>query len=161
MIINLNDVKIYISSKVKKEYRDDLEKLFFHNARQKYHFRSIEKMVIEYGEPRIIENNGYIEMITNKCLESRSLFISQGPILIGVIIYHRNTPSNIEIIHVALYNEYINNDELQLVDLMKKCIDFINIKEIQTFTIGYLKSRNRKDVYFNIKLGESKNGQGS
>lgn len=139
-----------INHNVNKDYKTYLEGLFYNNPRQKFHINAIERMIEKYGEPRIIEKNGYIKMITNKCPESRSLFISQGPILIGVLIYHRNTPNNIEIIHTALNTEYINNDELQLMDLLKKCINHLNIQEVQTFSIGYLESRSGNNIYFNV-----------
>ena len=73
--------RLKYSSRINPCYRTVLEKLFYYNPRQVYHINVIEDMVEKYGTPEIAEIDGYLEMRTANCPESRSLFISLGPVL--------------------------------------------------------------------------------
>lgn len=131
----MTNLSIDICNKIKSDYRNYLEKLFYHNQRQRFHIKAIERMVEKYGNPKIIEKDGYLEMTSEKCSDSRSLFISKGPALIGVLIYYQSSNTNIEIIHIALNNDYSMNN---LFGLLNNCIKFLNIEKLKTFSVGYI-----------------------
>ena len=135
------------NSRVNSYYRTALEKLFYYNPRQIYHINAIEDMVEQYGTPLIAERDGYLEMRTKNCPESRSLFISLGPVLTGVLIYYQNSPANIHIIHIAIDNEYLNSD---MISFLKKCVRHVNIPSVKSFSIGYLDSKHNNKIYNNI-----------
>lgn len=121
--------------KISYNYKSVTENLFYHNSRQHFHINAIERMVYKYGNPKIIEKDGYLEMTSEKCPYSHSLFISKGPALIGVLIYYQSSNTNIEIIHIALNNDYSMNN---LFGLLNNCIKFLNIEKLKTFSVGYI-----------------------
>jgi len=129
------DFNISISNRINEIYYGNLEKIFYLNSRQHFHIKAIERMVEKYGNPKIIEKDGYLEMTSEKCSDSRSLFISKGPALIGVLIYYQSSNTNIEIIHIALNNDYSMNN---LFGLLNNCIKFLNIEKLKTFSVGYI-----------------------
>ena len=147
-ISSLKNQDIGIIDKVSYRYRIALEQLFFHNPRQHFHINAVKRMVEKYGNPKIIEKDGYLEMTSENCSDSHSLFISQGPVLIGILIYHQNCPSNIEFIHIAINDEYINGD---LSDLLLKCVGYLKLENIKTYTIGYLERETREKKHFLVK----------
>lgn len=100
-----------LTSQLKVEYYDELEKLFFFNTRQSRLTEQITKAVSDFGSPQLVNNNGYLRIHIGKMDDVQTLYAMQStdsrPALIGVLVYYRRSSTEITVLHSALDHEYL------------------------------------------------------
>jgi len=102
-------VNLVFSSKVQKQSREAVENLFFLNPRQ-YRVRDgITDALEKFGHPRLEEKDDNIYLrVGDK--DAQALFAFDGnrgggdPI--GVVVFLRNSPAEIIIVHLAVQPDY-------------------------------------------------------
>ncbi len=102
-------MQLIFASKVKKEFREAVENLFFMNPRQ-YRVRGdIVAALEEYGYPRLEEKDGNIYLrVGDKDVQTLFAFDDSrtGGDPVGVVMFLRNSPSEIVIVHIAVHPDY-------------------------------------------------------
>ena len=115
-------------SKIRKEYSNQLENLFFFNERQSRYYNKIIELVEKYGEPNIAKYGDYIIIELEK-VGTECLFASYGPKLVGVMVYKINKFSkSISVIHIAIEDNYTMRGKYAKKDLVNKMLE--KLKEI-------------------------------
>jgi ribosomal protein S18 acetylase RimI-like enzyme len=130
-------VNLIFSSKVQKRSREAVENLFFMNPRQ-YRVRAgIVDALEKFGHPRLEEKDDSVYLrVGNQ--DAQTLFAfdhsQPGGDPIGVVVYLRNSPSEIVIVHLAVHPDYAlqgSHAGLGLgLDLIEK------VKEIASRIVG-------------------------
>jgi hypothetical protein len=109
-MLNKEDITIHFRSKIDSGLRERLERIFFFNWNQSRYAARITMSVQEYSKP-VIEDEGDDEIAL--VFQDRSIgqtlhvFDSESPdaALIGVVMYERDSPEQITIIHLALHEQ--------------------------------------------------------
>lgn len=78
--------------------------MFFYESPGQFQFNIIQ-LVESYGEPEIVSINDKLH-ITLKKVDCQNLFVIKNDELIGVLIYVRNLPDNIELVHIVVDEKY-------------------------------------------------------
>ena len=141
--------KIHFSSVIKMDYYDILERLLFFNKQQDRHRNTIIEFIEKYGEPNIINNGGKLSIKVGENVETHCIFASNGPKLVGVLIYTQDLPENILVLHIAVDEDYSirgkyskKNLVIKIVEELKK-IALLN-SSIKTITICYGKKADKR-----------------
>ena len=120
----------------------DLEKLFFFNLNQ-HRFRSnILKIIELYGRPSIIEKNNSLWIASDK-KDCQNIFVTKDEQLVGILVYFRNKPDNIDLIHIAVDEQYSSTGKYAEENLAQTMIEEMRkiarrIKGIETVTVKYI-----------------------
>jgi hypothetical protein len=102
-------VNIIFSSRVPKHCRAELEELLFLNPRQHVVRDGILNSLERFGHPRVVESEAGL-VIKVGDLDSQTLFAfdrerdDEAPV--GVVVFIRNAPEEIAIMHVAVDQDY-------------------------------------------------------
>ncbi len=104
------DITIHFRSKIDAGLRERLERIFFFNWNQSRYAARITQSVKEYSKP-LIEDEGDNEI--SLVFKDRSvgqtlhIFDSDSPdaALIGVLMYERDSPEQITVIHLVLHEK--------------------------------------------------------
>ena len=119
------------SFKIRKEYQNQLEKLFFFNENQWLYYHRIIELVEHYGEPHIVIEGNDININLRKT-KTKSLFVSYGPKLAGVFVYEVNRISGtISIIHIALNKDYTYRGIFAKRELLVVMVDYLRDYYVQ------------------------------
>ena len=107
-MLKKEDITIHFRSKIDVSLRERLERIFFFNWNQSRYASRITQSVKEYAKPVIVdEGDDEIALVFNDRTIGQTLHIfdSDGhdAALIGVVMYERDTPEQITIIHMALH----------------------------------------------------------
>ena len=107
-MLKKEDITIHFRSKIDASLRERLERIFFFNWNQSRYASRITQSVKEYAKPVIVdEGDDEIALVFNDRTIGQTLHIfdSDGhdAALIGVVMYERDTPEQITIIHMALH----------------------------------------------------------
>ncbi|WP_017305369.1 hypothetical protein [Spirulina subsalsa] len=103
-----------VSSILKTSYRNDLERLMFFNPHQGKVREQVMASIEVYGQPKIIEEEGFLRITLDSDLCSQCLFaLDTRQQLIGVILYGRASPENLVITHVAVQEDYASGGMYQ------------------------------------------------
>ena len=107
-MLKKEDITVYFRSKIDDSLRERLERIFFFNWNQSRYASRITQSVKEYAKPVIAEEgDGEIALVFNDRSIDQTLHIfdSDTPdaALIGVVMYERDSPEQITIIHLALH----------------------------------------------------------
>lgn len=104
--LNNQNPTFHYCSEIRSFYREELKKLFFFNPCQHKCERLINAVVNKYGEPRIVDiSNGNIAMTIQNHPDCNCMFISTGPLLLGVAIYVIEGEV-LNILHLAVRQNY-------------------------------------------------------
>ena len=107
-MLKKEDITIHFRSKIKTDLRERLERIFFFNWNQSRYAARITQSVKEYSKPVIEEEGkGEIALVFKDRSIGQTLHIfdsdSDDAALIGVVMYERDSPEQITIIHLALH----------------------------------------------------------
>ena len=125
---------IHFSSSIRADYRDSLERVFYFNKNQSRYYQAIMRLIDQYGEPRIVQEDANITMCVGDQIESRCLFASVGPKIIGVIIYGFDPPEQYRVLHLAVDEDYTMKGPNQEQNLVEMLIEEVK-KRIRTENI--------------------------
>ena len=132
---------ITFSSSINVSEIDFVEKLLYFNDNQHKYMDDIETSITSYGEPRIIvENNRLAIIIAN--IEPQTLFVSIENEHIGLVIFNRDTIENIDIVHIALHEDFqsgvVYGDEMLVPRILNHLVSLAkHLKGVKTITVKY------------------------
>lgn len=102
--------RIGFSSILGSEYLEDLERLLFFNPLQKKALDGIHHSIREHGVPSIYLDKGRLRVKVEEPPEVQTLYAlddSKGkPMLVGVMVFSRTEPETIDLLHIAIREEY-------------------------------------------------------
>lgn len=101
--------QIFFSSTLSCRYYDDLEALMFFNPQQGKLRNAVSQLVDRYGNPKIIEKQGWLRLQIGSSSMTQTLFSFDRPThgeLIGVVVYTRECLEHLTIIHLAVREDY-------------------------------------------------------
>jgi hypothetical protein len=130
-------VNLVFSSKVQKRSREAVENLFFLNPRQ-YRVRDgIVNALEQFGQPRLEEkDDGVYLRIGDK--DAQTLFAFDGSRAgddpVGVVVFLRNSPAEIVIMHMAVRPDYALQGRRAGLGLGLALIE--KVKEIASRIVG-------------------------
>ncbi len=134
----------------------ELEKILYFNNNQGKCSVNIIKTIELYGIPRIIEKNNSL-LIAFEETDCQNLFVTKNDELIGVLIFYRNKPDNIDLIHIAVDEKYSSMGEyvdnflfLKMIQKLKNIARMI--KGIKTITIKYVDRIENSNAPFGLVL---------
>jgi hypothetical protein len=138
------------SSVIGVEKKEELERIMFFNKSQRRFESNIVNLVELYGQPSVLEENDQL-YITLQRAHCQSLFVTKNDKLVGLFIFNRNPPENINLIHIAVDEKFsstgIYADEMlvnRMISELKKIA--LKIRGVETISVKY--GRERK---FNLK----------
>ncbi len=107
-MLKKEDITIHFRSKINSSLRERLERIFFFNWNQSRYAARITQSVKEYSKPVIAEEGeGEIALVFKDRAIGQTLHIFDSidpdAALIGVVMYERDSPEQITIIHLALH----------------------------------------------------------
>jgi len=136
------------TSVIDEKYYDALESLVYFNKQQRLYYRNILDGIEKYGEPKIIRNNNQLKLEVGNNTSTQCIFANHEGKPVGMLLYTRNHPHNIHIVHIALDNDFTLKGQFSksmLVSRMLKQVQEIakRIKGINTITIEYTSNSHR------------------
>lgn len=146
-MLKKEDVVLHFQSKIKPEYREDLDSLFYFNRNQTRYVDRINKSIEEYSKPIVIEENGEVSLVFEDRNVGQTLHIfdgdHEGASLIGVVMYVRDTKERITIVHLALHencNLIYKSEGINIASIvMEEVLTLVNtIKGIERVRIYYI-----------------------
>jgi hypothetical protein len=133
------------SSAINVNKRDELERIMFFNQNQKQFHPNIIRLIEVYGRPSIVEKDNKLRIILEK-VNCQNLFIRRGNNLVGALIYHRNLPDNIDLIHIAVDEKYSSTGVyagemivLRMIKELKRIV--LMIKGVKKVSVSYKQKR--------------------
>jgi hypothetical protein len=144
---------IYFTSVLKKEYRNDIEQLLFLNPNQEKALPSILRSIKRYGQPKIVEKDSLLRIAIGNCIDAQDLYAFEQhlmfPRLVGCVIYLRDRPDNLSIVHLAVAPDYLmsgSSNEIPLVAQLVQKVTAVamQIKGISTITFVYTRGGKNK-----------------
>lgn len=143
---------LVFSSSIDLEKRDKLERIMFFNGNQGQFYFDIVKLVESFGEPEIIEKDRRLR-ITLPRIDCQNIFATKQDSLVGLLIYNRSLPEQIEIIHIVVDEKYsstgIYADKklvLKMMSELKKIA--LMIKGLKTIHINYKKEDGQERTLY-------------
>lgn len=103
----MSDFKFH--PKIHSSYTEELTNLFFFNERQKENYDQIVRVVERFGEPIVVKEGDYISMSIAGRPDSKSIFVSFGPALIGAIIYLIEPHDTMQVVHFVIDTKFKKN----------------------------------------------------
>lgn len=104
------DITTHFRSKINAGLRERLERIFFFNWNQSRYAARITQSVKEYSKP-VIEDEGddEIALVFKDRSIGQTLHIfdsdNDDAVLIGVVMYERDSPEQITVVHLALHEQ--------------------------------------------------------
>lgn len=144
--INASERPIFLRSALPLTYRDELERLFFFNRKQRRIASRITQSVVEYGKPVLVEKLNEIILCvpTNPAVQTVYILDGDPPeaALLGVLLYARTSFERVTVLHVAFHEhcsrlfkqEGIN---VPLMAISRLLDGFKRIQGLQELTIFY------------------------
>jgi hypothetical protein len=103
--------EIRVSSILEEQFRDVLEELMFFNPQQERSRAGIVASVTHYGAPQVMVKEGQLRIGTECLQDMQTLYALDGSNdcgeqLVGAVIFVRDTPDALTILHVAVRADY-------------------------------------------------------
>jgi len=102
-------MNLFFASKTPKQSRAALEELLFFNPRQFRVRDGILDSLKKFGHPRVVETSDGLSVRVGEH-EAQALFAFNrdraGEDPVGIVIFLRTSPSQVDIVHVAVHPEY-------------------------------------------------------
>jgi len=119
--------RIGFSSSLGSEYLEDLEHLLFFNPLQGKAIDRIHHSIREHGVPSIYLDKGKLRVKVEEPPEVQTLYAlddSTGkPILVGVMVFSRADAETIDLLHIAIREEYSRFGNKAEAGLVAKFLD--------------------------------------
>lgn len=144
---------IYFTSVLKKDYRNDLEQLLFLNPNQEKALPAILRSITLYGQPKIVEKDGLLRIAIGDCVDAQDLYAFEDhlmfPRLVGCVIYLRDRPDNLSIVHFAVTPDRLMSESKDAIPLVARLVQQVvavamQIKGISTVTVTYTRGGKNK-----------------
>lgn len=138
--------EFYFSSKLNEKYYKVLEQLLFFNKKQAGFIKGIEKIIEEYGVPRIVADGATLHIKTGLLNDVQNLFAfdskAEDANLIGFIVYFRSTLNEMIVLHIAVDENYTFDgkfsDQILTIQLINKVRQIaLKIKGLELLSIAY------------------------
>jgi hypothetical protein len=100
-------------SKMSSSYTEALTKLFFFNEKQQAHYDQIVTVVGKFGEPRLIQEGDFISLGIIGRPDSKSIFVSYGPALVGALIYLIEPHDTLQVVHIVIDPKFSKSEKGQ------------------------------------------------
>ncbi|HHZ88576.1 MAG TPA: hypothetical protein EYN73_09860 [Chromatiaceae bacterium] len=101
---------IRFTSTLDRHHRENLEHMLFFNRQQASVQQGIKACIGKYGVPEVCDDGGHLRIRLEKYDVVQSLYVIErryrSEALIGVIVYVRDRPSTITILHLAIAEGY-------------------------------------------------------
>lgn len=97
---------LQFTSVLKAHYQDSLEKLMFFNPGQHKALQSIIDSIEHFGSPYVEVENGNLRVKVDKLSDVQFIFALSGNNLVGVIIYVRTSQTYVDVLHIAVDEQY-------------------------------------------------------
>lgn len=106
---------LQLSSVLPKTYREQLEAVFFLNPRQCFYREQIRGAVEEYGQPRLVEDNGGLRIQVAGLKDVQCIFAtirgSRQSSLVGVAVLYRISEAEVILLHIAISETLFANSD--------------------------------------------------
>ncbi len=129
------------SSTIAVEHKEELERILFLNMNQGRYQSTIIKHIELYGNPIIVEKDNQLR-ITLEHVDCQNLFVMKDERLVGAILFNRNTPTNIAVLHIAVDEKHSSHgiyagEKLVLKMIYKLKGIILMIKGVKTISVQY------------------------
>jgi hypothetical protein len=94
------------TSTLSADYREDLEELLFFNPGQSSMVPAIMTSIEKYGQPQLRVENNKLLVRVEKLPDVQSLYALDEHKLVGALIYCRSSIKHLELIHLAVAQDY-------------------------------------------------------
>jgi len=105
--------RFIFTSRLEERHRDDLESLLYFNPGQRRVLDQVEKVIENWGTPEIRVENGFLKVALSVVPEVQSLFVldaaAEAARLAGVVVFTRQDEENLELLHLAVAEDYSTN----------------------------------------------------
>jgi hypothetical protein len=134
------------SSRLPLAYREDLENLLFFHPHQETVSPGIVRSVERFGTPAIVVHGDFLRIHVGELSEVQALYAtvegSEKPALAGVAIYTRTDVETIDLLHIAIHEEYSSSGKhsgemLAMKMVSKLCEIARQIKGVRYLGIVY------------------------
>lgn len=143
---------LVFSSSIDSEKKDKLEQIMFFNGNQGQFYFDIVRLVESFGEPEIIEKDDRLRIALPR-VECQNLFATKNGSLVGLLIFNRSSPEQIEIIHIVVDEKYSSTGEyaddklvLRMFSELKKIA--LMIKGLKKIRIKYRKESEQERILY-------------
>lgn len=162
-MLKKEDITIHFRSKIDAGLRHRLERIFFFNWNQSRYASRITQSVKEYSKPVIEdEGNDEIALVFEDRSIGQTLHIfdsdSDDAALVGVVMYERDSPDQITIIHLALHEqckEIYKKDKVNVAAVVLEELFFLlrKIKGVKQVRVYYTNKTVKLKVMKPAKTG--------
>ncbi len=125
-------MEIIFSSRIGKEYKDNLEELLFFNPQQIKIQSKLIEIIEKYGSPKILVEDNFLHVIIEGLQDVQTLYAfakeSDTNYLVGVMIYLRINTEVILVLHLGVSESFSNVGEHSNQMLVAKLL--LRLKEI-------------------------------
>jgi hypothetical protein len=137
---------IFFRSNLPLIYKDELERIFFFNTNQKRYQKKIEEAIELYGVPHIFTDENNIIFTFDKITSFQTLYAldndSDSAVLLGIIHFYRDFPSNMKIIHIAVDEDCSFSGEYTEETIAARLVDEVRkissaIRNVKTISLPY------------------------
>jgi hypothetical protein len=108
-------VEFSFKSNLPVRYLQDIEQLIFFNEHQKHVRTRIMELLDQYGVPQIVRDEGSLHVGLEEHPDAQCLFLLAGDSsdaeLLGFALYLRDSPDTITVVHVAVVESVLTEDE--------------------------------------------------
>ncbi len=138
--------RIGFSSILSSEHLEDLERLLFFNPLQGRALDGIHHSIREHGVPSIVLENGRLRVKVESPTEVQTLYAMDDgegtPVLVGVMVYSRTDPETIDLLHIAVREEYSRLGAKADIGLVTKFLEELRkiakrLKGVQSISLAY------------------------
>ena len=138
--------RIGFSSILGSEYLEDLERLLFFNPLQERAIDGIHHSIREHGVPSIYLDKGKLRVKVEEPSEVQTLYAlddSGGkPELVGVMVFSRASAETLDLLHIAIREEYSRFGKKADAGLVTKFLDQLRhiarcLKGVQSICLKY------------------------
>jgi predicted GNAT family acetyltransferase len=141
---------LVFTSALDKTHRDELEELMFFHPEQGRFASNILRAVEQHGSPRVTECEGKLRIELPSITGVQTLFAVMQDIaqleLVGVVVYTRTSAGVIEILHIAVKDEYTGHgprsDQQVAFSLIQElCRIARQIRGVHSVQLAYKRNR--------------------
>jgi hypothetical protein len=145
---------IRYTSKISSEHLDALQQLMFFNEKQHHYRAGIMASIEEFGEPMIINEDGFLRVRTSRLGEVQALYAlaeaghEMQPV--GAMLYTRSAEDTLTLLHIGVHKDFTNEgrhgEELVMMNLMRRLIELgRRVKYIRKLIVLY-GAKNRTEI---------------
>jgi len=137
---------IFFRSKLPKQYKPEIEQIFYFNPHQRKHLPKIDEAVEVLGIPHLISKGNFLHFTFDHISSHQVLYAfddeSENAHLLGVVMFYRDAPTDIKIMHIAIDENCSSFGEFKEETIAARLVDEVKkislaLKNIDTLTLPY------------------------